>query len=126
MADGMAALQAQIAELRRLARDADDLPARVADGLRDELQANIAAGRDPNGRQWQPTQDGRRPLTNAAKALDVRATGNTVFATLVGVEAKHHLGAVKGKVKRQILRDSRIPDSTVAMLQRIAAKWWAP
>ena len=118
--DGSIALNAQIAKLRRLgpALTKGGAPA-VALAVRGELAAQIAAGTGPDGRAWKPTKAGTPPLRNAAAALTVRAVGTVVVATLSGVEARHHLGAVKGKVKREILPTGKIPDPVTRAITRV-------
>jgi hypothetical protein len=77
----------------------------------------------PDGTPWQKTKAGEQPLQNAAKALTVVAVGNTVVATLRGPEALHHLGAVKGHIRRQILPTRAIPDSAVKALENAYYEW---
>lgn len=103
MADAFEEIDRQLERLRRL----DQLPAllarRVAPVLKAELLGNVRRGVGPDGEPWPPTADGHLPLQGAARDLDVSATGAEVVATLSGVHARHHLGAVRGRRERPIL-----------------------
>jgi len=121
MADqGFAELDRMIECLRTLgpALTTEAAPA-VAKAVERELDAQISRAVGPDGRPWKATQDGRTPLRNAAKALSVRAIGDVVVATLEGAEARHHLGAVKGGVKRQILPTGKIPDPVTRAIKTV-------
>lgn len=96
-------MQRQIDRLRALARLVPGGAPAVADAMRGVIVDNIASGVGPDGVPWAPTEEGRVALRGAAKALDVRALDTVVVATLTGVEARHHLGAVRGGEKREIL-----------------------
>lgn len=117
--DGSIALDAQIAKLRRLATFVGGSAPVVALAVKREIGAQIAAGRGPDGKAWKPTKAGTPALRGAAGALTVKAIGSVVVATLTGVEARHHFGAVKGKVKREILPTGKIPDPVTRAITRV-------
>lgn len=119
MADGMAALDAQIRRLRELERLAPDAAPDVARAVDRELGAQIAAGRAPDGTPWPRTQRGTAPLRGAAKALRVRAMGSVVLCTLEGPEALHHLGRARGGVRRQILPSNKIPTPVTKAISEV-------
>ena len=104
-------------------RDLEDLPEvvapEVADAVRDELEKQVARGVGPDGRPWKLTRDGRRPLRGAAKATSIKAIGSVVVMDLGGPEARHNLGAVRGKVRRPVLPTRRIPDPMVRAIRRV-------
>jgi hypothetical protein len=107
------ALDAMIASCRKMETlVADSMPALTA-AVRAETERTIAAGTSAYGEQWQPTQQGERPLKHAAKAVTVLSVNRTIFITIVGPEARHHLGRVKGKRKRGIIPERGLP-STMA------------
>lgn len=111
---GAAEMDAMSAKLRAVSGMVARSAPEVALALEGELQRNIAAGVGPDGKPWKPTADGRAPLANAAAALSVKAHGTVVLATLDGVEARHHLGVVRGSSKerwlaRPILPNAKIP-----------------
>lgn len=117
-----AELQGWIDKLNTL----DDLPSEVAKdvapALDAKIRANISAGVDPEGKPWQLTKEGKKPLTNAGAALTVRAISSVVQAKLEGHVALHHLGAAKGNVRRQILPSSRLPQPMTEAVKQVAIK----
>jgi hypothetical protein len=121
MRDGRAKLDEQIARLRGLI----GMPARVAPKVATvvdrKLRENIAAGIGPDGKPWALTQDGKVPLRNAGKSLTVSATGPVVLARVNGVEARHHLGAVKGGIIRRILPTKRMLAPMTAAIREVLA-----
>jgi hypothetical protein len=122
MSDAREALQAWVTKIRSLS-DTSGFAEIAADKLREDIEENIELGIGPDGTAWQPTKEGKQPLQNAAKTLSVVASGNTVVATLRGPEALHHLGAVKGHIRRQILPTRAIPDSAVKALENAYYEW---
>ena len=115
-------LDAQIARLRKLKDTPQEIATAVAKELEAQLLGNIAAGRGPDGVAWQPTADGHRPLQGAGKALRVVAIGTSVIASLVGYHARHHLGAVKGKIRRRILPTRRLLGPLGAAIRAVIEK----
>lgn len=110
MADGHAALERHIRRLRELDKLGERAAPAVAKALERELVANVRAGVGPDGTPWPATEDGHKPLQGASKALSVRAVGTVVVARLTGIHARHHLGAVRGGVRRPILPTKTIPE----------------
>lgn len=99
-----------IAHLRQLGGLVEEAAPAIAAAVDDELQLQIAAARTPTNAPWRPRkEDGGQALQGAGKALTVKVVGTVILARLEGVYARHHLGAVRGKVRRQILPTSGIP-----------------
>lgn len=124
MTNGLSDLDAMIAKLRDLDGLVERSAPSVATALDSEVRANIARGVGPDGTPWKPTQDGRKPLQGAGKALTTRAIGTVVLARLEGVEARHHLGRVKGSSKsnwlaRPILPTTKIPAPVTRAIRTI-------
>jgi hypothetical protein len=118
-----------VTSLRKLRDDLSRMPEaipvvakRSAEAIKRAIDANIAAGRAPDGSSWAPREDGGKPLADAAQAVDVVAVGSTVVATVHGVEARHHAGKVKGGVARPILPRGKLPEPMRAAVQEIAAE----
>ena len=111
--DGYAQLEAF---RRRIAR-VKDLPKRAAPVVAAELERitreHIAKGVDPDGRPWPLRQDGKRALQTAGNGLSSRAVGTVALVRLDGKSVLHHLGAVRGGIKRQILPGRRLPPEYV-------------
>lgn len=114
-----AALRTQIHRLERLPIAITESAPQVADALHAELDAQIAAGTDPEGTPWQPTQKGARPLQNASASLTVQAIGNVILAKLTGPTALHHMGQARGGVRRQILPSSKLPAKITAAIRTV-------
>lgn len=114
-----AALQAQIRRLERLPVAIIEAAPEVADALHAELDAQIAAGTDPEGTPWQSTKEGKRPLQNASQSLTVRAFGNVILAKLTGPTALHHMGQARGGVRRQILPSSKLPAKITSAIRTV-------
>lgn len=123
MSNGAEQIDRQVARLRALAKLVPTAAPGVAVAVRDVVAGNIARGVGPDGVAWEPTEEGKRPLRRAAKALEVRAVGTVVVATLTGPEARHHLGAVRGGVRREILpTGGSIPSPMVDEIERVLDK----
>lgn len=117
-----AALQAQIRRLERLPVAITEAAPEVADALHVELDAQIAAGTDPDGTPWQPTLAGKRPLQNASASLTVRAIGNVILAKLTGPTALHHMGQARGGVRRQVLPSSKMPSRITNAIRTVCER----
>jgi len=78
----------------------------------------VARGLGPDGKPWKPTQAGTPPLKNAGAALTIKLKGKCIIWTLTGVEARHHLGAVRGKVKRPIIPIDVLPGPVVEAITK--------
>ena len=100
---GFAALDAHIARVRSLGTLRKDAAPEIADDLRSELERQIAAGVDPDGKAWPRTQDGRKALATAASSLRVASLGSTVIARLSGPVARHNNARARGGLERRIL-----------------------
>lgn len=113
-------LNAQIARIRGLGVALTrDVAPRVAKALEHELVEQIDAGKRPDGKPWPLTKDGKRALQDAARSLSVRAVGTVVLARLNGVVSRHHLGAVKGGVRRQILPTGKMPGPVASAISKV-------
>lgn len=122
MASGHAELAAYLRRLRALPTLAERAAPEVADALGREMTAQIARGEGPNGRKWKRTEAGQLPLQGAAANLRIRPVGTTVVMRLDGHHARHHLGAVKGKVVRRILPTGGIPDPLTKAIKVVVTK----
>ena len=106
---GLDQLDAMIATIRKLPELGKQAAPDVALAVENELHRSIAAGTTPDGKAWQLTKDGARPLKDAAKALAVVPVGTTIFVRLTGPEARHHLGRGRGGVTREVIPTKEIP-----------------
>lgn len=119
MANDLAKLDAHIARIKALPGMVGRVAPAVGQALETELTRQIARGVGPDGTPWPKTKEGEQPLRHAARALRVRAVGTTVVASLEGHHARHHLGAVKGGVRRPILPSSTIPAPAVKAIDEV-------
>lgn len=111
MANGRAALDAQVNRLRTLGKAiVRDAAPKVAVAVKKEIDASISAGREPSGKPWTPTASGKKPLANAAAAVSVTAVGTVVVVRLEGHEVHHHRGDTRGNVVRQIIPSGKTPE----------------
>ena len=117
-----AEMQGWIDRLNTLGDLPTEVAKEVAPVLDAEIRKNIAAGVDPEGKPWQLTKDGKKPLTNAGAALTVRAISSVVQAKLEGHVALHHIGSARGNVRRQILPSSRLPQPMTAAVKTVAVR----
>ena len=118
MADGLEVLDAWIEGVRSLPGLAREAAPELAPIVERHVRESIAAGVGPDGKEWPKTQDGRTALRDAGKALTVAVSGTTVLAKLEGIVAAHHLGRVRGHVKRQILPSAKLPGKLVELLRK--------
>lgn len=123
-ATAFAKLQAAIDTMAAIGRLPEDVAAAAVAPLRKELLANIAAQKGPDGKAWAPSVSGAPVLVNAGKSLTVGSTGPTLWARLDGVEARHHLGAVKGGIRRRILPRRDSMKGVAKIMHRIAKQKW--
>lgn len=108
--------------LRNIAGFGGESAPDVAKELAVEVRKQVARGENPRGQKWALTREGKQPLVNAAKAVSVRALGTRVVMRITGHHARHHFGAVWGKVKRELIPNERIPDPMVRAIERVLAK----
>lgn len=120
-AQGRAELDKQIARLRELGNLRSRSAPLVAQAAGEETSKTIAAGVSPSGQPWRQTKDGRAPLRNAAKALIVKVVGSVILMELRSPEARHHLGAIKGKIQRRIIPTGSLPGPFIEAIKRVVA-----
>lgn len=112
-------------ELKQLGVRAAPSIVRVMDAY---LRRTIAAGTDPYGNPWAPRKsDGGRTLVHADKTLKVTWHGRHIIVEIHGIDARHHKGAVKGRVKRPIIFNKKeLPPALVEEIRRaLAAEYQA-
>lgn len=116
---GFAALDAQIKKLRELGEIPTRVAPKVAQSAKREIARNVQAQRGPDGKPWAKGKQGQPVLRGAGKAVRASAVGSVVVLTLDDHHARHHLGAVKGKVKREILPTTKIPRPMTKAIERV-------
>lgn len=115
---GDAQLQAMIERLHSVPEVIDAAMPDCVDAMRAHLQKTIAAGTDSYGKALKLTKEGDQPLQHAAKSLHVAVAGRTLFVRLTGVEAKHHLARVRGRVMRPLIPIREIPPAVVELMRK--------
>jgi hypothetical protein len=85
------------------------------------LRKCIAQGTDPYGNPWKPRKiDGGRPLQHADQTLFVKALGQHVITEIHGIDARHHHGWVKGKIKRTVIfTKPELPPELVIEIRKV-------
>jgi len=122
--EGLAELNAMIARLRGLPAALRASGPEVATAVRAELAASVAAQQAPDGTPWPLTESGDAALLGAMKGVTVNYVGRSIVVRVTGIEAKHHLGAVKGGKKRPIIPTRGMPETfTRAITKVLAAKY---
>jgi hypothetical protein len=119
------ALDAQIRRLRSVKGLAKDAAPFVAKALKSEIDAQIARGEGPDGTPWALTDEGRRPLQNAAKAVSVTAVGSVVVARVEGHEAFHHRGQTRGNVRRPIIPTGTLTEPFTRAIKHVVTERYA-
>lgn len=117
MANGMAELDAMIAKLRQLPRFVEQSAPAVAEAVHDQFKKQIAAGTDANGKPWKLTEEGKKPMPTADKALVVVPVGKTVFCKLKGHIARHHRGIARGGIGRPIFPEKGLPPTLAKVIK---------
>lgn len=120
---GEAELDAMIARLRKLPDIARMVAPDCARVVEAEIRRTTAAGTDSYGVPWAPKKDGKgKPLAHADAAVGVAAVGASIVARVTGVEARHHLGRVKGGTQRAIIPTKDIPQPMAAAMRDVIGK----
>jgi cytochrome P450 len=89
---------------------------------REELERTINAGKTPDGVPWAKRKRGTGAvLVNAAAALKVATIQNVIWMRLTGPEARHHRGAVKGGVTREIIL-THLTDTMATVIHDVLTK----
>lgn len=95
--------------LRAIESSGPQMAAAGTQSLHAAVQADVAAGKDPNTRTpFEPTKKGTKPLKNAANALSYRIAGNIGFLVLSG-HYIHHFFGTGYLLKRRANLQGRLP-----------------
>lgn len=95
----------------------------LAVAVRESLMLTVNAGQTPDGVTWAPRKEGSGPvLANAAAAVRVGAIGSRIYVRLIGIEARHHRGRVKGGTMRQIIPRDQIPQPMADAMRAVLTR----
>jgi hypothetical protein len=110
-----------IRKVRALPRVVEEALPEAARELEKIIAGNVAAQRGPDGQPWPKPKDPETTdvLRNAMKSVTVRAIGRVLIATVRGIEARHHLGIIRGRVKREIIPTKKTPAPMIEALKRV-------
>lgn len=104
VAEAIGSLDERIRRLQRLSKLNTVVAADVLGVMQQTLERGFQRGVGSDGQPWQRTKDGRVPLRNAPSEIQYTTVNDVVIVALDwGRHARHHVGAVKGKIKRPIL-----------------------
>lgn len=76
----------------------------------------------PDGLAWAKTKDGRQALRNLERELVVRVVRGAVVVRLSGHYARHHLGAVRGAKRRQMIPTGKFPDQMIEAVRAVVQR----
>jgi hypothetical protein len=102
-----------------LGKFVDTAKPKIVRALEKVIAAQIARGEDPTGKPWKKTKAGKAPLVRAARAVKISAFGKVITVAITGHHARHHLGAIRGKVRRRILPSSKLPSPYAEAVRRV-------
>lgn len=125
MAEGAAAMDEWIATLEGLGDLVEDAAPDVARAVEAELRDQVGRGVDPQGKPWPKTKAGKRALPDAMDDVTVRARGRRIEIKVTGAHARHHLGAVRGGVRRQIIPEGKLPRPMADAIGRVLEERFA-
>jgi hypothetical protein len=110
-----------VARLRAIPRVVEEALPEVARECEKIIAGNIAAQRGPDGVPWPRPADRTQSivLSHAMKSITVRAIGRVLLARVGGIEARHHLGIIRGKVIRRMIPSKTIPGPFIEAIRRV-------
>lgn len=120
--DGAVVLRGWVEKLRKLESMGDRVIADVAKEIERELQTTARNERTPDGRAWPEKKTQGRALAHASDKVRVRVARGAVVVSLTGHYARHHLGAVRGKVRRELIPTGKIPDAMTKAIRRVVER----
>lgn len=95
----------------------------AAEGVDAAVNSALASGQSPDGQQWAPTKDGRRPLQNAAgNATLTRAVGATIITAVRG-HYFHHNKPTRGMPRRAVVPSRLTPELEAPVRAALAAEF---
>jgi len=96
----------------------------AAEEVLSTLRKTASAGTSPDGKKWEPTKEGERPLKDAANQIAARVAGQTIVITLSesgGHASWWHFG-VKGAPPRPVIPVDVIGEKLGNAIARGAAR----
>lgn len=117
----MATVDDIIAKIRELPNELTLAAApEAAEAVFEVLSITIKAGQSPDGKAWAPRKVGTGPvLENALSAVRCFASGPVIYITVKGINARHHRGNVKGKVRRQIIPSRKLTPEIIEAIRNV-------
>jgi len=109
MAEDHAKMRGFIKQLKSLDKFTRQVVDEAGNALEREVLASASRQQAPTGAAWTASKTGERVLRNVASNMRKTISGDVVTLTLSGHYARHHLGAVKGKIQRRILPSRNVP-----------------
>ena len=76
----------------------------IARAVRMVFVETVNQQQTPYGEPWPPRTRGTAPvLVHAAESITASSVGARITITVLGINARHHKGAVRGSVQRQMI-----------------------
>lgn len=124
-ASSAAALQKQIKRLNEAEKFIPKVAPRIAAEAAAEIRKNVQNQVGPDGKPWPKSKSGEPVLLEIADRMRVEVRGSVIVMSLEGHYSRHHLGAVKGKVRRPVLPSGGTPDAFVVAISKIIGDEWS-
>lgn len=122
-------LQAMIDKTAELPELPERAAPAAAEAIYETTAKTVERGTTPYGQPWPLVRSGPRKgqkaLRNAMQAVFVTAVGAKIFVRVRGIERRHSIGAVKGRVKRQIIPGKKIPNDMAQDIQAALARTYS-
>ena len=118
-------LSRMVASIVSLEGSFERVGADIAERMQEHVARTSKAGQNAYGVPLQPRKDSGKPtMTKATRNIDTTAVGNRIYQVVKGVEARHHLGAAKGKVKRPTIfnRTDSLPSEVSNAIKSLLSK----
>ena len=90
-----------LASMRELAANGLSMQA-AADNVDAFMRSQLAKGQTPDGKTWQPTKKGTKPLKGAPSAYMQSVVGRSIVMKVLGRYAFHHFGAGNNPAREQL------------------------
>jgi hypothetical protein len=93
--------EAMLASMRDMATNGLPITT-AASNVEAYMRSQLAKGESPEGKKWQPTKKGTKPLKGAPSAYMQSVVGKSIVMKVMGRYAFHHFGAGYSPTREQL------------------------